>query len=335
MVSIKDIAKLLSVSPSSVSLVLNGKSKERRISEELTEKIISTAAQMGYQPNRAAVSLRTGKSKTIGLSVENISNHFFSSLAHTIQEEAMKFHYNVVFCSTENDPQKGKEVLQFLFSQQVDGYIITPTLGMESEIERLVNLKRPLVFMDRNLPGLNVPFVMVDNYKGVQQGIGYLIEKGSHRIGFVTVDLDMVHMQQREKAYADTLEQNAIKFDAGRVLRIGYHTSKSEAVSQISHFLLKNKDLEAIFFSTNYLGIYGLLSIRELKLDIPCRLKILCFDDHDAFELHQPAITVIKQPIQEIAETALKFLIAQLGHSKPMRNTQILVSPKMLFRASS
>jgi LacI family transcriptional regulator len=335
MVSIKDIARLLSVSPSSVSLVLNGKSKERRISEALTEKILSTAAQMGYQPNRTAVSLRTGKSNTIGLIVENISNHFFSSLAHTIQEEARKFHYNVVYCSTENDPQKGKEVLRLLYNQQVDGYIITPTLGMEAEIERLVNLKRPIVFMDRNLPGLNVPYVMVDNYKGVQQGITYLIKTGSKKIGFVTVDLNMVHMQEREKAYRDTLQYNSIKFTAGRVLRLGYHTSKSDAVARINRFILKNKDLEAIFFSTNYLGIYGLLSIKELNLHIPSRLRILCFDDHDAFELHQPAISVIKQPIQEIAETTLKFLIAQLGHTKTLRKTQVLIAPKMLLRSSS
>ncbi len=335
MVSIKDIAKLLSVSPSSVSLVLNGKAKERRISNLLTEKILTAAAEMGYQPNRAAVSLRTGKSKTIGLIVENISNHFFSSLAHTIQKEARHFHYNVVYCSTENDAQKGKEILQLLTNQQVDGYIITPALGMEGEIEKLLEWKKPLVLMDRCFPGINVPYVMVDNYKGVQLGMEYLIKKGSRKIGFVTVDLDLKHMQERENAYVDTLLNNAIKFVKNKVLRLQYDSSKEEAVRQINGFIKKNTDLDAVFFSTNYLGIYGLVSIRELNLFIPDDMKIVCFDDHDVFELFQPAITVIKQPVEEIAKTALTLLVAQLGHTKPFYNTQILIPPKLIVRSSA
>lgn len=335
MISIKDIAKALSVSPSSVSLVLTGKAKERRISEALIEKIIAKAAEMGYQPNRAAVSLRTGKSKTIGLIVENISNHFFSSLAHTIQEEARHFHYNVVYCSTENDAQKGKEVLQLLTNHQVDGYIITPTLGMETEIENLVKWKKPLVLMDRCFPGMDVPYVMVDNYKGVQLGMEYLIKKGSCKIGFVTVDLDLLHMKEREKAYIDTLKKHDIKFVKEKILRLTYDVSKEEAVKQITVFIKNAKDLEGVFFSTNYLGIYGLLSLRELNLNIPADLKVICFDDHDVFELFQPSITVIQQPIYEIAQTALKLLVAQLGHTKPLRDKQILIAPKLIIRSST
>ncbi|HVF97270.1 MAG TPA: substrate-binding domain-containing protein [Flavisolibacter sp.] len=334
MVSIKDIARALSVSPSSVSLVLTGKAKERRISDGLSDKIIAKAEEMGYQPNRAAVSLRTGKSKTIGLIVENIANHFFSSLAHTIQEEARHFHYNVVYCSTENDAQKGREVLQLLHNQQVDGYIITPTMGMEAEIEKLVKWKKPLVLMDRNLPGLKVPFVMVDNYQGVYEGMDYLIKKGNRKIGFVLVNLNMVHMQEREKAYVDALRKNAIPFEAERLLRLDYSVSKEEAVAHITRYLTKQSDLEAIFFATNYLGIYGLLSMKELGLRIPADIKMLCFDDHDAFELYRPAITVVQQPIQEIARTALALLVAKLGHAKSPRKTQILIPPELLIRSS-
>jgi len=335
MVSIKDIAKALSVSPSSVSLVLTGKAKERRISDALIEKIMAKATEMGYQPNRAAVSLRTGKSKTIGLIVENIANHFFSSLAHTIQEEARRFHYNVVYCSTENDAQKGKEVLQLLTNQQVDGYLITPTLGMEAEIESLVKRKKPLVLMDRCFPGINVPYVMVDNYKGVQLGMNYLIKKGSRRIGFITVDLELQHMKEREKAYIDTLRNHAIRLRKDEILRLTYDISKEEAVKQINLYIKKNSNLDALFFSTNYLGIYGLVSIRELNMQIPAEMKIICFDDHDVFELFQPAITVIQQPIQEIAKTALMLLVSQLGHTKPHGKTQILIAPKLLIRSSA
>lgn len=335
MVSIKDIAKALSVSPSTVSLVLTGKAKERRISEALTQKILAKAADLGYQPNRAAVSLRTGKSRTIGLIVENISNHFFSSLAHTIEAEARQFHYNVVYCSTENDVSKGKEVLQLLYNQQVDGYIIAPTLGMEADIARLAKLEKPLVLMDRRIPGLDVPYVMVDNYKGVQQAISYLLKSGNRKIGFVSVDLSMVHMEERETAYRDALQTAGVKVSAARMLRLAYDLPKEEAVAQIVRFLQKQPDLEAVFFATNYLGIYGLLSLQQLQLRIPADLRMLCFDDHDVFELYHPGITVIQQPIQEIAQTALKLLVAQLGHAKASKKTQVLIAPKLVIRSSA
>src|SRR5688572_31995065 len=100
-VSIKDIAKIAGVAPSTVSFVLNGKAREMRISETLAEKIITIAAERGYHPNQVAVSLRTGKSKILGLVVENISGHFFGSLAKVIEEEAEHYGYRVVYCSTD------------------------------------------------------------------------------------------------------------------------------------------------------------------------------------------------------------------------------------------
>lgn len=335
MVSIKDIARALSVSPSSVSLVLNGKAREKRISAALEEKITAVARQMGYQPNRAAVSLRTGKSKTIGLIVENISNHFFSCLAHTVQEDARRFHYNVVYCSTENDAQKGKEILRLLYHQQVDGYMITPAEGMEEEIDALLKRGKPVVLVDRWFPGMKVPYVMVDNYKGMRQGMEHLFKKGARTVGFVTVSLQLLQMQERERAYKESLKSHRIKFDGNRVLRLPYNTAKETAVAQISRFLKSNKDLEAVAFATNYLGIYGLLSIKELGLRIPDDLKILCFDDHDIFELYRPGITAVQQPINEIAETAINILVADLGHQKRRRKNRFLIAPKLIVRAST
>lgn len=334
MVSIKDIAKALSVSPSSVSLVLTGKAKERRISEALSKKILDTANTMGYQPNRAAVSLRTGKSKTIGLLVENISNHFFSSLAHTIQEEARRYHYNVVYSSTENDAQKGKKVLQLLYNQRVDGYIITPAQGMEADIEQLVKGKKPLVLMDRCFPGTEAPYVMVDNYKGVQMGVNHLLKKGCRKIGYVAVNLGLQNMKEREKAYTDTLKAHSVRLFNDRILRLAYDASRAEAVAQIQSFLT-NTDLDAVFFATNYLGLHGLVALRDLQLKIPEDIKVMCFDDHDVFGLYQPGISVVQQPIEAIAQTALQLLVAQLGHSKLPRKTQVLTAPKLLLRSSA
>jgi len=335
MISIKDIAKVIGVSPSSVSLTLNGKAKEKRISDELAKKIIKTAKQMGYHPNSVAVGLRTGKSKTIGLIVENISNHFFSSLAKIIEDEARKFGYYVVYCSTENDTEKGQEMMQMLYNHQVDGYLITPANGMEAGIKKLLDKNRPVVLMDRYFENLSVPYVVVDNYSGMKEGMEYLIKSGYKEIGFVTVDIDLLQIKERERAYREAIVENNLKLDEANILKLRYNDSKKNFTAPITKFIKNGKGLEAVFFATNYLGIDELRSMKELGLTIPNDIAMICFDDHDIFELHSPGITVIKQPISEIAKNAVNILIGELGHTKTVSNSKVVLQTETIFRASS
>lgn len=335
MITIKDIAKAVGVSSASVSFTLNGKAKEKRISDDLSEKIINTATAMGYHPNRVAVSLRTGRSKTIGLIVENISNVFFSTLAKTIEDEARKFGLHVVYCSTENDPTKGREVIQMLYHQQVDGYLITPTHGMESDINMLISRNKPVVLMDRYFPGLNIPYVVVNNYTGMKEGITYLISQGYTRIGFVTINMDLLQIRERTRAYKDSLSDHNIRYRKSRVLILNYNNTQQQSVEEIKNFIEQNNNMEVIIFSTNYLGIYGLQAIKKLKLNIPSDLHIMNFDDHDMFDLCSPGITAIKQPVDEIARNALNILVSQLGYGPKVSEQKIELQTKLIIREST
>lgn len=314
-VSLKDIARIAGVSPSTVSFVLNGKAKQMRISEALAGRIMEVAKKEGYQPNPVAVSLRTGKSQILGLIVENISGNFFASLARTIEDEAARYGYKVVYSSTDNNHQKGKELIGMLSQRQVDGYIITPTPGMEQDIRELVNDNKPVVLMDSYFPGLDVPHVLVNNYEGVTRGMDHLFEKGYRRIGFVTVDLKLVQMEQRLNAYRDSLKKPGLDIDEELVLSFAYDYDREEAIERISQFITTQKP-EALFFTTNYLGLLGLESIHRLGLKLPNDLAMIVFDDHDVFRLYPPGITCIRQPVEEIARTALELLMNQLGKPK-------------------
>ena len=335
MISIKDIAKAIGVSPASVSLVLNGKAKQSRISDDLANKIETAALEMGYRPNRVAVGLRTGKSRTLGLIIENIANNFFSTLAKTVEDEARKFGYNVVYCSTENDPIKGSEMVQMLYNQQVDGYVITPANGMKDDIEMLLEKKKPVVLIDRYFEDIEAPFVVVDNYNGMKEGVEFLVTSGYKNIGMVTVDIDLVQIRERNRGYQDALEANGLPQVKANVLTVKYSATKNQAVASISAFIQQRKNLDAVIFATNYLGIDGLQSIKELQLKIPEDLAILCFDDHDIFNLHTPGITIIEQPIQRMAETAVGLLINALGHTKQDVNTQVYLPTKLVKRESA
>jgi LacI family transcriptional regulator len=334
-VSLKDIARIAGVSPSTVSFVLNGKAKQMRISEALADKIMEVAKKEGYQPNPVAVSLRTGKSQILGLIVENISGNFFASLARIIEDEAARFGYKVVYSSTDNNHQKGKELIGMLSQRQVDGYIITPTPGMEQDIKELIADNKPVVLMDSYFPGIDVPHVLVNNYEGVTRGMDHLIENGYRRIGFVTVDLNLVQIEERLKAYYDSLKKHNIETSDDRVLRIRYDYEREEAIMRISDFITNPPGLDAIFFATNYLGLLGLESIHRLGLRLPADLGMISFDDHDVFRLYPPGITCIRQPVEEIAKAALGLLMDQLGKTSVMTNDKIEIAPQLVKRGTT
>jgi LacI family transcriptional regulator len=333
-VSLKDIARIAGVSPSTVSFVLNGKAKQMRISETLATRIMEVAKKEGYHPNPVAVSLRTGKSQILGLIVETISGNFFASLSRIIEDEAARFGYKVVYTSTENNRQKGKELIGMLSQRQVDGYIITPTPGMEQDIKELIADNKPVVLMDSYFPGIDVPHVLVNNYEGVMKGMAHVIEKGYRRIGFVTVDLDLVQMEDRLRAYQDSMSKAGLGTD-NLVLSLKYEEDKEQGIHNVTSFIQNTTDLEAVFFATNYLGLLGLESIHRLGLKLPDDLAMIVFDDHDVFRLYPPGITCIRQPAEEIAKTALELLMEQLGKGNNGGESKIEISPGLVIRGTT
>jgi LacI family transcriptional regulator len=316
-VSISDIARKAGVSVSTVSFVMNDKAVKMRISREVIEKVENVAREMGYRPNQLARGLRTGKTKTIGLIVENISNAFFATLAKTIEDEAKKYDYKVVYCSTDNDEGKARELINMLSQRQVDGYIITPTQHLAEDIRRLQAENKPVVLIDRYFPQHeDIPAVLVDNYEGVAQGTEYLLKKGYHKIALVTIEAEMAHMKDRLRAYYDVMARHGIAVEDRLVKIVSYGTGRETALKEIKGLLSGNGGaVDAVFFLTNYLGVLGIEAIKDLEIKIPEQLAVLCFDDNDIFRLYNPTISVIRQPIEAIGQEAMIALIARLKHT--------------------
>ncbi|MGN7819963.1 LacI family transcriptional regulator [Chitinophaga varians] len=334
--TLKDVAKMAGVAPSTVSFVLNGKGKQMRIRDEVAAKIIQVVEKSGYEPHRVAVNLRTGQSKTLGLIVETISGSFFASLAKTIETEAELMGYNVVYCSTENNAQKGGELIRMLGRQMVDGYLITPAPGMEKEIQQLVQHHKPVVLMDSYFPSIKAPYVLIDNFGGVQQGMKHLIEKGFTRIAFVTVDVKLIQLEERLRGYVTALKEHKLPLRKKHVLHLKYHKLREDALREMQEFIGNNPDIEAIFFATNYLGILGLEAIARLGLRMPDDVSVICFDDHDIFRLYPPGISVIEQPIEGIAKTAIAMLMQQLGKKPvPIKNPAVELPGRFIVRGSA
>jgi LacI family transcriptional regulator len=332
-ISIKDIAKLTNTSITTVSFVLNGKG---RISKEITKKILDVAAKNGYEPNRMAVGLRTGVSKVIGLVVENIGGPFFGAMAKVIEEEAEKEGYRIIYCSTNNNIQKGKDVIKMLSQQLVDGYIITPVKGLEKDIQNLIANEKPVVLIDGYFPGLDIPHVLVDNYNSAFNAIDHLIKAGYKKVGFVTADLDLIQLQDRMHGYKDALKANNIKEDKKLIFKLPFDTDKDDAIDAIKGFIGQQKQMDAVFFTTNYLGTNGLQSIKQLGLDIPRDLAMISFDDNEIFSLYPPGITTVQQPTYEIAKSAIDLLLSQIrSDAHNISKIKYQIPSKLIERGST
>jgi LacI family transcriptional regulator len=335
-ISIKDIAKELELSITTVSFVINGKSEEMGISEATSSKVLELIKKRDYSPNSAARLLRTGKSNTIGLIVEDLGNYFFGNIAKVVELEASKRGYNVFLSSTDNNPKTAKALIRKMRNSSVDGMIITPTKDLNQELEKLKNDMIPFVLLDRTVPGLSANAVVLDNFKGAYDLTHHLLNNGYNDIGFVTIHSDMSQMTERERGYFAAMESSKNPSTNELVLKVKFDDSAESIISSIKSFVLENPELEALFFATNYLGVHGIEALKQVEKSMPDDLAIVCFDDNDLFRLFSPSITVSSQPIKQIAVETIELLLSlvenELKHESPISR---VLEPELIERQSS
>jgi LacI family transcriptional regulator len=331
--SINDIANELHVAKSTVSFILNGKAKEKRISDELTERVLKFVKEKGYQPNQLAKSLSTGKTKMICLMVEKISDYFFSHIAFHLEALAYKNGYKIIYCSTENDPEKTRQLISLLRARYVDGYIITPPAGIESEIKTLINDNLPVVLFDRYLPDVPTDYVGLDNYKGTYDAVDFLVKTRAKKIALVTLSSDQTQMIERQSGYLTALKAHQLK---PLILKISFENDTETTVNQCIQFIKDNPGINAIVFATNYLALSGIKAINELGLNIPRDISIIAFDDHDVFNIYNPSISAISQPLDEMAKQLFKTLLDKLENKVRLKDlSKVIIQPDLILRGST
>ncbi|MGY4384966.1 LacI family transcriptional regulator [Pedobacter sp. UYP24] len=327
--SIKDIASKAKVSITTVSFILNGKASQMRISAAVIERVEAIIKELDYKPNQIARSLRTGNTKTIGLIVEDISNPFFASIARKIEDKAYKKGYKISYSSTENDLLKTKELIEMFRSRQVDAYIIAPVPGIEDDIRRLQADGIPVVLFDRNLRLKDVNYVVVDSFNGTYQATKHLIDIGKRNIAFVTVGLHVDEMDNRFLGYEKALSDHDIAFNKDIFEEINYSNTAEETVIKIKNLFVNYPVIDAVIFSTNYLAINGLTALKEIGKPLDENFTLISYDDHDVFKFHTPPISVVDQPLEQIAEKIIEIVLQELAKSK-VKTTETLRSRVVL-----
>lgn len=331
--SIKEVASALQISTATVSYILNGKAKEKRISPELTKKVTAFIEENNFRPNHLAKSLRTGKTNVIGLIVEDIADPFFASVAGHIENVAYENGYKIIYSSTKNDPKKAKELIDTFRDRNVDGYIITPTEGIDKEIKHLIDSKLPVVLFDRNCNDLDVSYVGMNNFESAYQAAKYLISQDYKNIAFVTLDSVQPQMIDRLLGYERAIYENRL---TSYVKKVEYRAAKEHLImAEIENMLKTEPHIDAIFFATNYLAITGIELLNRLGVKIGEELGMMVFDDNDLFRIHQPSISAIAQPIQEMSQQLINDLLEHMQDTNEYTNRTTVLPAYLIIRDSS
>jgi len=325
-VSLKDIAEKVGVSTALVSYVLNNKFKDR-INKEVAANIRQAAKDLNYQPNQIARSLKAQKTFTIGLILADIANPFSSQIARIVEDEAKIKGYSVIFGSSDESDEKTQDLINLLLNRQVDGLIIALPEHTEDQVQYLKDFNVPFVLIDRYYPSIQTNSVSINNFNAAQKAIQHLLENGHKRIGIISYQTSLFHLNERIRGAVDLLAENAL---IGKV-RIDF--INQDVTASINGFLTDPNPVDAIFFTSNLLTISGLKYINSIGIKIPDQLAIVGFDETDAFDLFYSPVSYVKQPMIELGRESVKLLIDTIENNETIQS--VVLEAELVIRSSS
>lgn len=331
---LKDIAEELNLSKTAVSLVLNNRGDENKISKETQKRIVDFAKKSNYRPNQMARGLSLGKSETIGLIVPNISDIFYAKIAHHVELKAKEFGYNVVFSSSNESSELERELIFTMLNRQVDGLIIASTQKNGADIIKLKEAKFPFVLIDRHYPDIKTNYVIVDNFGGTKDMTKHLLNNGRKKIGFISIESQLDALLQRRLGYEMALSEGGLEVDQNIIKELHAFNYEVEMKNVIKEMVSGLQGVDAIVFTTHYLAASGLRELKLSNIVVPNEVAIISFDELGAFDLVEPPITASKQPVDDIGNIAVEILINDIEKKNIKMENERVLQTNLLIRKS-
>ena len=282
-----------------------------RISDELTQKVLTLVENRNYQANQLARSLKTGKTFIIGLIVADISNPFFANIAREVELELIKYGYDVVFCSSDENKTKFKVQIENFIHRQVDGLILIPPVNSFDVLSVLNSQNIPFVIIDRDFTDKNINSVNINNHKAAYDATNRLINNDRKRVGIINVNNELLTMAERTAGYIEALNDNGIKINSELIKHLKFSKVSKHVYKAVEDLITNNVD--AIIFTTNKLGVFGIQAIREMDKKIPEDIAVISFDDSEVYATAFTSITAVKQPLKQMSKEAVRIILKAIN----------------------
>lgn len=329
MSTIKDVATLANVSPSTVSRVISG---HAYVDEKTKARVLEAIAELDYQPNVLAKALKEGYTGTIALVVPNIQNQIFPLILRGVEDTARKNGFTVIFCNTDEDELVEKSYINKLQKRSTDGFILATALSTSAHIIELRNKGVPVVLVARSMED-KVDAVIIDNYKVGREATEYLIKTGHKRIGIACGRFELSIYRDRYRGYCDALKCANIEFDSRLVMQ---ETNGTNSLYALTHKMLERGTLpDAVFCTSDPKAIVVMRSIKDFGLRVPDDISVIGVDNVEISSLVEPPLTTISQPLYEMGAMAAKKLITII-RSKTMSEPIVdILNTDLIIRKST
>jgi DNA-binding LacI/PurR family transcriptional regulator len=330
-VTIKDIAKALNISPSTVSRALKD---HPDISPKTKKAVKDLAENLRYEPNDIALSLRNAHSKIIGVIIPEIVHYFFSSVISGIEDVTYKSGYTVIICQSNEDYEKEKNIIHTLMSRHVDGILasVSKTTTDYSHFEELKKSNIPLVFYDRVL---NLPFtdrVIVDDYTGSYKAVEHLIKMGCRRIAHLATTQELQIGRNRKNGYIQALKDNNIDIDEEIILRCD---TDRHVLKCIPYLLSLQKTIDGIFAVNDLTAMRAMSIIKSSGYKIPQEIAIVGFSNSLYSSMTDPPLSTIEQQGFEVGTRAASLLMERIQSDEELEARVEQIRTELIVRGSS
>ena len=311
-VTIKDLARTLKLSPATVSRALRN---QPEVNIETRRRVQDLARAWDYQPNLPASSLVNRRSRLIGVMVPRTASHFFARIISGIQAVAYEENYRVIICETRNHPERERLDLEALLSVRVDGLIIAPVVSDygpgPGTLDTLRRRGVPWVYVDREVPTLPAPAVLVDDAAAAREAVNYLVQTGCRRIAHLAGPGDITVSAQRRSGYREALAAAGLPWRAKWDVEAGFEMPQGYDLAR--QWLSAAERPDAILGVCDRVAIGAMRAAKELGIQIPGELSIIGFSDNPASSLVEPPLSTIFQPAEAIGQAAIRHLLSRLS----------------------
>ena len=338
-VKLRHVARHAGVSESTVSNVMNGRSE--KVGPETFQRVVESIRVLNYQPSHAARLLRTGHTPMLGLLVPSIANPFFSSLARELDDAAQKRGYRLLLGNTYRDPDKEHEFLEELMRYGARGAITTSSLAKQSQYIGLIERGLNMVSFDRRAsPDFTVPidYVSIDNLHAGYAATQHLISRGHRAIHYVTAPAKTLSRIDRRSGYEKAMTEAGLEafigvseFDADATFM---DSELPDVGRRIAKEIAAQKDRPTGIVAMNDMLAIGVIAgLHEAGLKVPDEVSVIGIDDLYLDSLITPALTSMRQPLAEIAETMVERIRLRLTDPRTP-TTERVFKAELVERAS-
>lgn len=328
MATISDVASRAGVSTATVSRTLNGKST---VDPELADRVLTAAAELGYQPNGLARNLRRQETAVLALIISDVENPFFTAIARGVEDIAQTSGYSVVLCNSDENMDKERRYIDVALQERVAGVILSPT-ATSTTVDSLRARGTPFVAVDRPLAQSAGDQVSVDTRLAARHATEHLLDRGYRRVACLSGPSGVPTADDRLAGYQDALRAADGHLDEALVRRAEYRAAGARHATD--ELLDEPEPPEALLVANSAMAIGALEALSDRQLRPGRDIGIVAFDDVPWATLVDPPLTVVAQPAYEIGTIAAQLLVARIGDSS--RNpTATTLGARLIERASS